>query len=91
MWQSLENKLFAYADNAALLAVISSPQLRTEDADSLNRDPTRIFEWCKLWGMKLNPTKTQSMIVIWSRIPHPLHPHISIDGTVLSTVILLRF
>ena len=45
-WRSLENKLIVYADDTTLLAVVSSPQLRTEVVGSLNRDLARIFEWC---------------------------------------------
>ena len=51
----------------------------------MNKDLARIFEWCKLLGMKLNPTKTQNMTVSQSRTPLLLHPDLSIDGTVLST------
>ena len=85
MWSGLENKLIAYADDATLAACIDSPNSRSHVADSLNRDLTRINDWCKLWGMKLNPNKTQSMIISRSRTPNPQHPELSIDGTVLAT------
>ena len=84
MWHGLENKLIAYADDATLLAVVPSPCLRNTVADSLNRDLTRIYEWCKLWGMKLNPSKTQNMIVSRSRTLLPLHPDLHIDGMALN-------
>ena len=84
MWHGLENKLIAYADDATLLAVVPSPCLRNAVADSLNRDLTRIYEWCKLWGMKLNPSKTQNMIVSRSRTLLPLHPDLHIDGMALN-------
>ena len=84
MWQGLENKLIAYADDATLLATVRSPLHRTEVADSLNRDLARISNWCRLWGMKLNPSKTQSMTISRSRTLFPLHPDLHIDGTVLS-------
>ena len=74
MWLGLENKLVAYADDATLAACIESPNLRSHVADSLNRDLTRINDWCKLWGMKLNPLKTQSMLISRSRTPNPQHP-----------------
>ena len=85
MWSGLENKLVAYADDATLAACIDSPNLRSHVADSLNRDLTRINDWCKLWGMKLNPQKTQSMIISRSRTPNPQHPELSIDGTVVAS------
>lgn len=85
MWLGLENKLVAYADDATLVASIPSPNFRFLVSESLNRDLTRISEWCKLWGMKLNPQKTQSMIVSRSRTPYPQHPDLHIDNTMLST------
>ena len=85
MWSGLENKLIAYADDATLAACIDSPNLRSHVADSLNRDLTRINDWCKLWGMKLNPPKPQSMIISRSRTPNPQHPELGIDGSVLAT------
>ena len=63
MWFGLENMLVAYADDATLLAVVPSPDMRSVISDSLNRDLAKISEWCRLWGMKMNPNKTQSMIV----------------------------
>ena len=39
--------------------------------------------WCDLWGMKLNASKTKSMIVFRSRTMHPQSPQLTIDGTVL--------
>ena len=54
------------------MAVVPSPGVRVAMADSLNPDLSRISEWCNLWGMKLNATKT--MIVSRSRTLHPLSP-----------------
>ena len=39
--------------------------------------------WCDLWGMKLNASKTKTMIVSRSRTMHPQQPSLTIDGTVL--------
>ena len=85
MWVGLENKLVAYADDATLVASIPSPNLRSSVAESLNRDLTRINEWCKLWGMKLNPQKTQSMIISRSKTLYPQHSELHINNTVLAT------
>ena len=54
-------------------------------SDSLNRDLAKISEWCKLWGMKMNPSKTQSMIVSRSRTLQPQHPDLFIDNVPLTT------
>ena len=43
----------------------------------------RVPEWCDLWGMKLNATKTKTMIVSRSRPVHPHSPRLTIGGTVL--------
>ena len=68
MWLGLENMPVAYADDATLLAVVSSPDMRSVISDLLNRDLAKISEWCRLWGMKMNPNKTQSMIICRFRI-----------------------
>ena len=85
MWIGLENQLTAYADDATLIAVIPSPDERQLVSESMNRDLSKINDWCKLWGMKLNPNKTQSMIVSRSRTLIPSHPDLSVDDVVLPT------
>ena len=56
---------------------------RVTVAESLIRDPCRVGEWCDLWGMKLNASKTKTIIVSRSRTMHPQSPPLTIDGTVL--------
>ena len=85
MWFGLENKLVAYADDATLFASVPSPDRRPDIAESLNRDLARISAWCKSWGMKLNASKTQSMIVSRSRTLDPIHPDLLIDNVPLTT------
>ena len=41
----------------------------------------KVSEWCDLWGMKLNASKT--MIVSRSRTMRPQSPALTIGGTVL--------
>ena len=62
MWLGLENMLVALADDATLLAVFSSSDMRSVISDSLSRDLTRISEWHRLRGVKMNPNKALSMI-----------------------------
>ena len=59
----LENKLIGYADDSTLMAVVPSPGARVTVAESLNRDLARVNAWCDLWEMKLNASKTKTMIV----------------------------
>ena len=71
LFSILENKLIGYADDSTLMAVVPSPGDRGAVAESLIRDLGRVSEWCDLWGMKLNVTKTRAMIVSRSRTVHP--------------------
>ena len=41
------------------------------------------FVRCKLYGVKLNASKTKALIVSWSRTMHPKSTQLIIDGTVL--------
>ena len=80
MWFGLENMLVSYADDATLLARIPSPNMRSDVTESLNRDLSKISIWCNLWGMRLNPNKTQSMIVSRSRTVFPPHPDLLVGS-----------
>ena len=83
LFSILENKLIGYADDSTLMAVVPSPGARVTVAESLNRDLARVNAWCDLWEMKLNASKTKTMIVSRSRTMHPQSPPLTIDGTVL--------
>ena len=83
MWNNLENKIISYADDTTLYAEVNSPCDRNIVADSLNRDLRNIQSWCSTWGMKLNPSKTHSIIVSRSRTQFPLHPPLNLCGAVL--------
>ena len=78
----LENKLNGYADDSTLMAVVPSPGVRDAVAESLIRDLGRVSEWCDLWGMKLNASKTKTMIVSRFRTIHLQSPPLTIDGTI---------
>ena len=79
----MENKLFGYADDSTLVAVMPSPGERVAVSESMNRDLNRASVWCNLWGMKLNASKTKIMIVSRSRTVHPHLSPLTLDGTVL--------
>ena len=83
LFSILENKLIGYADNSTLMAVVPSPGARVTVAESLNRDLVRVNAWRDLWGMKLNASKTKTMIVSRSLTMHPQSPPLAIDDTVL--------
>ena len=79
----MENKLIGYADDSTLMAVVPSLGVRVAVAESLIRDLGGVSEWCDLWGMKLNASKTKTMMVSRSRTMHHLSPSLTIRRTVL--------
>ena len=62
-----------------LIAGVPSPGV----SESMIRDLGRISELCDLRGMKLNASKTTTMIVSRSRTMHPQSLPLTIVGTVL--------
>ena len=66
------------------MAVVPSPGVRVAVAESLIRDRSRVSERCDLWGMKLNASKTKTMIVSRSQTMHPQSPPLTTGGTVLT-------
>ena len=83
LFSILENKLIGYADDCTLIAVVPSPGVRVTVAESLSLDLVKDCEWCDLWGMKLNVSKTKTWIVSRSCTMHPQSPALTIGGTVL--------
>ena len=80
MFELVENRLFAYADDSTLLAVVRKPADRPAVAASLNRDLARIQEWCNHWCMILDPNKTMSLVVSRSRTVSPFHGDLVLSG-----------
>ena len=79
----LENKLIGYADDSTLMVVVPSPSVKVTVADSPICDLGRVSEWCDLWGMKLNASKTKTMIVPRSGTMHPRSLPLTIGRAVL--------
>ena len=71
LFSILKNKLIGYADDSTLTAVAPSPGVRVAVAESLIRDLGRGSEWCDLSGVKLNASKTKTMIVSRSPTMYP--------------------
>ena len=78
-----ENKLYRFADDSTLVAVMPSTGEREAVAESLKRDRNRVGMWCDLWVMKLYASKSKTMIVSRSRIIRPQSTPLTLDGTVL--------
>ena len=73
MFELVENRLFAYADDSTLLAVVHKPADRPAVVASHNRDLACIQEWCNHWCMILHFNKTKALVVSRSRTESPPH------------------
>ena len=82
LFSVVENKLFGYADDSTLVAVVPSPGERVA-VESMNHDLNRVSVGYNLWGMKLNASKTKTMIVFRSCTVHPQLTPLTLVGTVL--------
>ena len=69
LFSTLENKLIGDAYDSSLTAVVPSPGVRVAVAESLIRDLCKVSRCRELWGMKLNASKTKTMIASRSCIP----------------------
>ena len=65
------------------MAVVPSIGVRVAVAESMIRDLGRVSDWCDLWEMKLNASKTKTMIVSRSHTMHLQSLPLTIGGTAL--------
>ena len=80
-----------YGDDSTLLAEVTEPGSRVRTVYlSLNRDLARICDWCKRWGMLVNPMKTKALVISRSRRLAPFFPDLVLDGTVVERVTELK-
>ena len=91
LFSILENKLICYADDSTLKAVVPSPGVRITVALSLIRDLGRVSEWCDLWGMKLNASKTKTLIVSRSCTIHPQSSPLSVGELYCRSLMTLLY
>ena len=63
LFSILENKLMGYADDSTVIAVVPSPGVRVTVTESLNSGLIRVNAWYDHCGMKLNASKTKTMIL----------------------------
>ena len=77
MFELVENRLYAYADDSTLLAFVRKPADRTAAVASLNRNLARIQEWCNHWCIVLNINKTKTLVVSKPRAVNPPLPMVT--------------
>ena len=63
--------------------MVPCPGERVAVLECMNRDLNRVSVWCNLWLMKLNASKTKTMIVSRSCTVHPQLTPLTLDGIVL--------
>ena len=73
MFELVENRLYAYADDSTLPVVVGKLANRSPVSASLNKDLARIRVWCDHWCMILNPNKTKAVFVSRFRTVNPPH------------------
>ena len=83
LFSIVEDKLYGYADDSTLVAVVPSPGERVTVSESMNHDLNRVSVWHNLWRKKLNASKTKTMIVSRSCTVHPQLTPLTLDGTML--------
>ena len=75
MFELVSNRLFAYADDSTLLAVVRKPADRSAGAVL-----ARIQDWCNHRCMIPNPNKTKALVVSRSRTVSPPHGDLVLSG-----------
>ena len=71
MFELVDNRLYAYADDSTLLVVVGKPADRPAVAASLYKELARNQEWCNHWCMILNPNKIKALFFSRSRTVNP--------------------
>ena len=79
----LENKRIDYTDDSTFISVVQSPGFGVTVAESPNRDLGKVSELDDICWVKLNASKTKTMIVCRSRTIHHLSPNLTIGDPVL--------
>ena len=90
MWSQIQTNMVAYADDTTLFAPIASPRDRSHVAELISQDLVTIKSWCDLWGMRLNPSKSRSLVISRSRTLFPSHPDLVVDGDIIGNCSSLK-
>ena len=91
LFSLVEYQLYDYADDYTLVAVVPSPADRVAVTESMNRDLNRDCVCCDVPGMKLNVSKTKTMIVSRSCTVHPQLTLLTLDGQCRRNLLTLSY
>jgi hypothetical protein len=80
--ESLESIPLLFADDAALLEIVDSPD---ESAFTLNNDLEKNSNWSQKWLVTMNPSKYEA-IVFSAKMNKPFHPELNLDDSTISEV-----
>ena len=80
MFELVQNRLYAYADDSTLVEVVRKPADRPAVAEFLSRDLARIQEWRNYWCMILNPNKTKAIVIRRTKTVNPPHGDLVLSG-----------
>ena len=80
MFDMVKNRLFAYAVDYTLLAVVRKPAYRPAVIAFLKRDFFRIQEWYNQCCMVLNPNKSEALVISRSRTVTPPQGDLILSG-----------
>ena len=81
----VENRLYAYADDCTLLAIVRKPADIHGVTASLNMDLDRMQEWCNHWCMMLKPNKNKAFVVCRPRTLNTPHGDLIVCGVSIRT------
>ena len=77
LFSILENKLIGHTHDSTLIAVAPSSGVTVVVEKLMNRDLGKVSKWCDNLGMKLNESKTKTIIVSRPGAMHLLSPLIN--------------
>ncbi len=80
--KDINSKIRLFADDTSLYIIVDDPQ---SSAVILNQDIRTLHTWSLNWLVKCNSAKTETMLFSRKR-SKPLHPILTMDGTVLIPV-----
>ena len=80
--ENIHSTVRLFADDTSMYIIVDNPDTA---AEVLNNDLEQIHEWSKMWLVKFNAAKTESMILS-RKINKPIHPTLNMGGAQVQEV-----